>query len=199
MEHFARQGRHFLLQIVISVAQYEVTRNNGKTKIIGKESLSCPVCGGKLSVHGTCVRKVRYTNGVEILQLRVMKCRDCGKTHRELPEFVVPYKRNSLNLLCEIAEAPEDSYPCETSTWLRVKAWIAWFFSYARNVWRGLCVSDPTLTAAETGGCLRQQLMHFVRLVVNSGNWVQHRSAVTNLYGASILAATDRRRLPIWT
>lgn len=184
---------------MISVAQYEVTRNNGRIKVVGKESLCCPVCGGKLSVHGTCVRKVQCTNGVEILQLRVMQCRSCGKTHRELPEFVVPYKRNSLNLLCEIAEATEDSYPCETSTWLRVKTWVAWFLWYARNVWRGLCISDPAFAAMEVVGCMRRQLACFVRLVVNSGNWVQHRSAVTNLYGTSILATTDRRRLPIWT
>ena len=184
---------------MISVAHYKVSRNNGRTEVVGKESLCCPICGCKLRVHGTCMRKVRCTNGVEILRLRVMYCHSCGKTHRELPEIIVPYKRNSVNLLCEIAEAPEDSYPCETSTWLRTKAWIAWFLWYARNVWRGMCVSNPSLVTIEVGGSLRRQLMHFVRLVVNSGNWVQHRSAVTGIYGASILATTDRRRLPIWT
>ena len=183
---------------MISVAQYEVSRNNGRIKVVGKESLCCPVCGGKLQVHGTCLRKIRCTNGVEILRLRVMKCRSCGKTHRVLPEIIVPYKRNSLKLLCEIAAAPEDSYLCETSTWVRVKAWVEWFLWYAQNVWRGLCVSDSTLTAAETGNCLHRQLACFVRMVVNSGNWIQHRSAVTDIYGASILATTDRR-LPIWT
>lgn len=170
----------FDFQVVISVTHYEKHFNHcGQIVIIGKESGCCPICGGMLRVHGTCVRKVRHADRVYQCRLRVMECRVCGKTHRELPEGIVPYKRLSLDSLCEIAEAPEDRYCCETSTWLRVKAWVKWFLWYAENILQGLHVSGPAFAAIRPGGTLRRQLTHFVRLVVNSGNWLQHRSAVT--------------------
>ena len=47
----------FLSQTMISIAHFEITRNGEKTKIFSQESSVCPICGGPLKVHGTCIRK----------------------------------------------------------------------------------------------------------------------------------------------
>ena len=114
-------------------------------------------------------------------RLRVMKCKLCGKTHRELPEGIVPYKRMDAERLSDITEAEEekDLGDAEISTWKRVKEWVLWFLEYALKVLKSLQTllgaEFPTVSADD---CLNRRLKYFVRLVVNSGNWIQHRSAV---------------------
>ena len=124
------------------------------------------------------------------IHLRVMECRHCGKTHRELPEGLVPYKRHDLNSLCEIAEATETQHTCETSTWLRIRFWLAWFLWYAQNVLDGLITAGQMSATFSPGHSLRRRTASFVRLVVNSGNWEQHRSAMTRKDIPSILVSS---------
>lgn len=90
---------------MISIAQYELSCNGDTTKILSKESSLCPICGGALKVHGTCTRKVRYGDCIHKYHLRVLKCQCCGKTHRELPDSLIPYKRYGVEAFCEIAES----------------------------------------------------------------------------------------------
>lgn len=180
----------FLSQTMISIAHFEITRNGEKTKIFSQESSVCPICGGPLKVHGTCIRKVRQGEHTHQIHLRVMECRHCGKTHRELPEGLVPYKRHDLNSLCEIAEATETQHTCETSTWLRIRFWLAWFLWYAQNVLDGLITAGQMSATFIPGHSLRRRTASFVRLVVNSGNWEQHRSAMTRKDIPSILVSS---------
>lgn len=148
----------------------------------GYEEVPCPVCGGKLKVHGTCRRKFFRREGVQLYQLRVMECKECGRTHRELPDFGVPYKRMDVEMLSEVAE--DDGHgrmvKAESSTRHRVKAWVIWFLWYAQKVLEGLRVDTPDIATIPDGAGLKQRLAYFVRLVVNSGNWIQHRSVVTS-------------------
>lgn len=150
----------------------------------GKETVPCPICGGRLKVHGSCRRKLQIASTDTIIyHLRVMKCRECGKTHRELPDGVIPYKRMSSDFFTEIATVPAESRltgrvleDVETSTWRRVTAWMRWFLLYVRSVLA--IVGLPRLPATFcVGDMTAGQTEHFVRLVVNSGFWAQHRSA----------------------
>ena len=150
----------------------------------GKETVPCPICGGRLKVHGSCRRKLQIASkDTVIYHLRVMKCCECGKTHRELPDGVVPYKRMSSDFFTEIATAPAESCltgqvleDVESSTWRRVTAWMRWFLQYVRSVIA--IVGLPPLSATFcTSDMTAGQTEHFVRLVVNSGFWTQHRSA----------------------
>ena len=172
---------------MIRIARFETSRNGEVIHIFSKESSICPVCGGPLKVHGTCTRKVRHGEHTRQYHLRVMECRTCGNTHRELQEGIVPYKRHGLNSLCEIAEATETQYTCETSTWLRIRLWFAWFFWYAQNIMEGLIAAEQIPATFYPGHSLRRRTASFVRLVANSGNWEQHRSAMTREYIPSIL------------
>lgn len=107
-----------------------------------------------------------------------MMCSRCHKTHREIPDEVIPYKRNSLSFFCEIAESEKENYPCDMSTWQRVKWWLSWFLEFARNVERGIACTGLLEATRETGDSLRCQTAYYVRLVINSGNWIHNRSAM---------------------
>lgn len=146
--------------------------------VTGPSDSCCPICGGTLNVRSTCVRKVRKEGTAQRLRLRVMKCRICQKTHREIPDDVIPYKRTSLTDFCEIAAEGIDEYPCDTSTWQRMKAWLSWFLAFARSVERSLVYSGLLLATKAAGDSLRAETAYFVRLVVNSGNWIHNRSAM---------------------
>lgn len=146
--------------------------------ITGPTDSNCPICGGSLSVRSTCVRKVRKEGTAQRLRLRVMKCRVCQKTHREIPDDVIPYKRTGLADYCEIATAGIDEYPCETSTWQRMKAWLSWFLVFACSVERSLVYSNLLSATKKASDSLQAQTTYFVRLVVNSGNWIHNRSAM---------------------
>lgn len=113
----------FLSQTMISIAHFEITRNGEKTKIFSQESSVCPICGGPLKVHGTCIRKVRQGEHTHQIHLRVMECRHCGKTHRELPEGLVPYKRHDLNSLCEVLRPQQTQTTCETQLGCCIRFW----------------------------------------------------------------------------
>lgn len=80
---------------------------------------------------------------------------------------------------CEIAEAEATDYPCDTSTWQRMKRWLSWFLAFARSVERGLVCFGLLATTMDTGNPLRVQTVYFVRLVINSGNWIHNRSAMS--------------------
>ena len=48
------------------------------------ETLSCPICNGKLTVSGSRYRKMIDEDGSDIkLIIRRMKCQGCGKLHQE--------------------------------------------------------------------------------------------------------------------
>lgn len=125
--------------------KYEIHRKNGIYIVRGTEKLPCPHCGGKLHVHGTCHRKLREIDCTRTFRLRVMKCKGCGKTHRELPPFFVPNKRYSLNSICEILCSEKGLHPCDTSTRCR---FLAHFFISWPQMW------------AEKGEVIRKKLRY---------------------------------------
>lgn len=88
---------------------------NGIARVRSESTVYCPDCGRKLFFHGTCKRKVRAQEKTRCYVLRVLFCKNCKKTHRELPDFIVGYKRYSRDELCEIV-MNEESYSCEDST-----------------------------------------------------------------------------------
>ena len=134
-----------------------------------------------MHVHGTCTRKLRRREDIDVYRLRVMECKTCGKTHRELPERIVPYQRMDTELLSSISEVTKEDElgDVEVSTWKRVQEWVLWFLKYALDVLNSfqtlLEKVFPTISSDE---CLSRRLAYFVRLVANSGNWIQHRSAM---------------------
>ena len=93
---------------MVIVTQFAQYCRNHVCYIMGMEEISCPACGGRLFVHGTCRRRMKdETEQVRELRLRVLECEACGRTHRELPDLLVPYRRYSAKAICAMAETPE--------------------------------------------------------------------------------------------
>ena len=86
-----------------------------------------------------------------------------------------------------MASSTETQHTCETSTWLRIRFWLAWFLWYAQNIMEGLIAAGQIPVTFHPGHSLRRRTASFVRLAANSGNWEQHRSAMTRKCIPSIL------------
>lgn len=89
--------------------------------MIGVNETVCPKCGGKLNQYDKVKRiirtKGRVTNWTTI---RRLKCPECGKVHRELPDSIFPYKQYEAEIIRGVLEGiitPEtidyEDYPCE--------------------------------------------------------------------------------------
>lgn len=64
-------------------------------------SLYCKKCGHRMHRHGSRLRKVLYFDEDgerKTISFRIQRfcCRNCHKTHDELPGCIIPYKRYSL-------------------------------------------------------------------------------------------------------
>ena len=111
-----------------------------------------------------------------------MQCRQCRKTHRELPDWIIPYKRCSVKMYAEImvsdGKKEEDrKVCCDWTTITIVRFWVEWFLNYARHIAEAMKILYPDFSQIPDNKPLAERLTYFVRLVVNSGNWVHNRSA----------------------
>jgi len=157
---------------------------DGEIIFTGTEQVPCPICGGELKVHGTCKRKLETEDGENLLyRLRVMECKQCGRTHRELPAGrIAGYKHKSIPFLVKISEAKHSEHLkyAETSTWCRICLWMSWFLRYTQMIQESLILRGLLAKTKYVGKSIAGQTAYFVRLVTNSGNWVQQWSAQTN-------------------
>lgn len=92
----------------------------------------CPVCGEPLVYRDSCERGM-LLEGHErrVYRIRRLKCPECGKLHRELPDFLAPFKQYAVEIISGVLDGivtsgDEDSsdYPCE-ETMSRWHHWLA--------------------------------------------------------------------------
>jgi len=185
---------------MINVSRFTCIRKEEIFIITGMEDQPSPCCRDKLSVHGTCKRKLKAFGGTAVMRLRVMECK-CGKTHREMPDGIIPYERYSAEMLCAIfsegspvdcidnaEEKPIDDilFPmkeeyacdagmCDKSVRQRIVEWISWFLAYVESI------EELRSSLKDTYNSLCSKLRHYVSVVVNSGRWKQHRFAMPSV------------------
>lgn len=83
-------------------------------------TLTCPNCGGELKHYDSVQRLLKTKNGVKRrVKIRRLRCVECKKIHRELPESVLPYKHYESEIIKGVQEGiitPEtigfEDYPC---------------------------------------------------------------------------------------
>lgn len=89
--------------------------------MITNERKSCPNCGGQLKHYDTVQRIVR-TKGrrTDYVKLRRLRCSGCDALHRELPEFIFPYKQYEAEVIRGVVDGlitcetlGFEDYPCE--------------------------------------------------------------------------------------
>lgn len=96
--------------------------------VVGNVSL-CPDCGGELKYYDSVPRMVRTRGRISnYTKIRRLRCSNCGKVHREIPDYIFPYKQYEAEIIRGVLEefiTPEtigyEDYPCEM-TMIRWKA-----------------------------------------------------------------------------
>ena len=158
---------------MIIVSQYELVVKGKIMEIHIKEQSFCPICTGNLLMHGTCVRKLRMPDKDMELSLRVLYCPECKRTHRELPDLIIPYKRHCAQTYAEVYEVKREELACnvDDKTIRSIRAWVKWFLEFAASFMEGLKIEHPELPTNYDVGSTLSALKFFVRLVVNANEW----------------------------
>ena len=102
--------------------------------ITGQEKSNCPDCHRLMKSHGRCLRYVFFPAQERTkLLLRVFFCPECRRYHRELPDFIVPFKMHCVETVEQCYSLPIDAVICsaEDSTIRRLCNWAKWFLSVA--------------------------------------------------------------------
>lgn len=89
--------------------------------MIIENSRTCPKCEGNLKYYDSVKRIVRTKNRLtKKVIIRRFKCEECGSLHRELPDFILPYKHYEADVIIGVIEGlitPDtlgfEDYPCE--------------------------------------------------------------------------------------
>lgn len=97
--------------------------------MVTSNTSKCPICGGLLKYYDSVKRIVRAKQGVKRwIKIRRLRCGECKGMHRELPEFIFPYKhydgeiiRGVLEGFITIETIGFEDYPSEMTMmrWLR--------------------------------------------------------------------------------
>ncbi len=90
--------------------------------------IECPNCNGELRYYDSVKRIVRTKYGKSRwITIYRLACKECGIIHRELPEYLLPYKHYELDIIMGFSKgilssenlAFED-YPCQ----LTIDKWM---------------------------------------------------------------------------
>ena len=89
--------------------------------MVRENQKKCPNCGGDLKYYDSVKRIVRTKNRLtRKMLIRRLKCERCWRFHRELPDFIIPYKQYEKEVILGVLEGIITSstfgfedYPCE--------------------------------------------------------------------------------------
>lgn len=104
---------------MVTITEYTVEYDQGKHiyKIVSKNALFCPGCGGRLSGYDTRRRHVVDAAGNTYwLLLQRYRCTSCGKLHLATPSFIIPQKHYEASVIEDAKEGRTDSCPADNST-----------------------------------------------------------------------------------
>ena len=88
-----------------------------------REGEEFPNCRNPLSYYDTVRRTVLGAGGSKRrAYIKRLRCENCGRIHRELPDFIFPYKRYEADIIRGVIEGRVTSetegfedYPCEAT------------------------------------------------------------------------------------
>lgn len=96
--------------------------------MIRSSSTECPKCGGKLKYVGPVKRMIRTKGGHTYwIRIRRMMCVDCGTVHRELPDFLLPYKHYERRIIQGVQNGTITPYDIEYEDYpseMTMKRWM---------------------------------------------------------------------------
>lgn len=108
--------------IVIKTSKYriKVDEETGEFIVISLGERICPYCGDIMRKRDTRLRTRKLPGGRKIkYRLNRLKCKNCGKLHTELPDFLEPYKQYDAKLIKDVVagvvtedDIEAEDYPC---------------------------------------------------------------------------------------
>ena len=165
---------------IIIITKYKLEYNQEEciAYVRADEDVVCPICGnGAMKQKGRRKRNVRTSDGIkQKLSVRHLKCKGCGKTHRELPDIVVPYKQECAETIEKVINGDTAEVGCEDSTINRIKAWWSNIMPYIRSVL--LSIREKHSIAIELGEMGGIKLRQIVRALVNTHLWPSAQSVL---------------------
>lgn len=105
--------------------------------------------------------------------LKVLYCPECCRSHRELTDCMIPYKRHSAETYARIYDTPHNRLDCDADekTIRTIRAWVTKFMAFAaviQSVVRERYPLSFPPTGRETA---LSKLKYYVRLIVNTNFW----------------------------
>ena len=104
--------------IILNEKEYDLMKKKGHNIIYVNyrrgQSLHCPFCFGKLKCRDTRKRIFKLSSGQRLwLQIKRVKCEECGHLQTLLPDCAVPYKHYSRYTINQVLEYKEDGTDLE--------------------------------------------------------------------------------------
>lgn len=153
---------------MIIVAHFRKKVKDGILEITGYNAF-CPDCGKLLHFHGRCSRFARITGERRIeMSIRVLYCTSCCRFHRELPDFIAPFKQLCLKIIARIYDGTLENPAVEGSTIIRIRYWVDWLLKYGTAIVKMLEEKHPTLVTKYNADSTFDTLRYFVIVTVNS-------------------------------
>lgn len=174
---------------MIIITEYDLSYNEDLKFFTESRDVSYfPCCGGSLRYRDTCMRIwLREGHERRTVVIRRLKCPECGTLHRELPDFLAPYKHYETELISGIldevagAEDMEGDLSCEST----IQSWRHWLMANALRIdgylkAEGSCLPGFTEELLMTGSSLLKQLRNscqkwmeiILRFIYNSGGFL---------------------------
>jgi hypothetical protein len=89
--------------------------------MVSNDKSICQNCGSKLKRYDKVSRIVRTKGGkTSWIEIERFRCPVCGQIHRELPDYIFPYKQYEAEVIRDVLEGfitcetyGYEDYPCE--------------------------------------------------------------------------------------
>lgn len=156
---------------MIIVSHFLEYVKDGIHYITGTETVLCPDCGQIMNPHCRCRRYIRRLNGMrDKLSVRVLFCALCHRYHRELPDFVTPFKHLCTEAIAAIHDAVGD-YCVDDHSAARIRRWVERLLKFGSATVRRLKLEYPMLVTNYDVNSTFDTLRYFVRAVANADEW----------------------------
>ena len=134
----------------------------------------CPKCNIRTIPHGRCTRKVIMQEGAKKFSLRVSYCLSCKHSHRELPDFILPYKRHSAETYAQVYDSPHGMLACDVDekTERTIRRWVSALLSFF-SVFSENNIAAIEISTFDKGESTLSKIKKCVRMVIeaNSGSF----------------------------
>lgn len=143
---------------MVNITDYRLAEQGGFAFlfVISSETSSCPICGEILLMRGWRLRVMIDSGGNKTaIYIRRLFCSNCKHLHHELPNCLVPYKRNCSETIEAIISGQTEAAPCDKPLINRLKSWwktvLPYFMAIIESLRHVHKIISPILSAMEEG------------------------------------------------